>query len=98
MMISPDWFRESLKDLSYLELIRERDRLIRFMRKYEKNEKAGDRSDPAWRICPAPDVRYQMYFDYLAQLCGLMREKYNEEYVWGNRTLKQDAEEEKNGS
>ncbi len=97
MMISPGNYAETLKDKSYLDLIRERDRLIRFMRKYEENEKAGDRNGPAWSICPGPDVVYQMYFEYLAALCNLMHRKYNEEYVWGDRTLKQDVEEERNG-
>ena len=96
-MISPNGYLEMLKGYSYLDLIRERDRLVRYMRKFEKDEKAGDRSDPAWKICPQPDVHYQEYFDYLAALCGLMREKYNEEYVWGKRTLKQDVEEKRNG-
>lgn len=96
-MISPNGYTEMLKNKSYLELIRERDRLIRFLWKYEENEKAGDRSDPAWSMCPGPDVAYQMYFEYLAALCEMMHKKYNEEYVWGDRTLKQDAEEEKDG-
>ena len=101
MMISPDSYLEMLKDKSYPELIRERDRLTGFMRKFEKNEAAGDRSDPAWNICPMPDVKYQVYFDYLTALCGVMHEKYNQEYVWGGRTLKQDADdgrEKKNGT
>ena len=101
MMRSPDSYLEMLKDKSYPELIRERDRLIRFMRKFEREEAAGDRSDPAWNICPMPDVKYQVYFDYLAALCGVMHEKYNQEYVWGGRTLKQDADdgrEKKNGT
>ena len=93
MMISPECYLDQFKDASYLDLIRERDGLIRFIRKYEKNEMAGDRSSPEWKYCPGPDVRYQMYLDYLAALCGMMREKYNEEYVWGERSLKQDAEQ-----
>ena len=44
---------------------------------------------------PSPDVRYQMHLEYLAELCRIMQEKYNEEYVWGSRTLKQDAEDGK---
>ena len=98
MMISPSGYGEMLKDTSYPELIRERDRLIRFIRKFEKDEMAGDRSDPRWRMCPSPDVQYQMNLEYLAVLCGMMHEKYNREYVWGERTLRQDAEEKKNGS
>ena len=93
MMISPNYFVETLKDQSYPELIRKRDSLIRSIRKFEKDEKAGDRSDPAWRICPTPEVRYQTYLEYLSALCSFMKDKYNEEYVWGERTLKQDADE-----
>ena len=96
MMISPEMFKENLKDKSYMELIRERNRLIRYIRKFEKDEMAGDRSDPGWRICPSQDVQYQMHLEYLAALCGMMKEKYNDEYVWGKRTLKQDAGEKKN--
>ncbi len=98
MMISPNSYTEMLNDKSYLDLIQERDRLIRFMWKYEKDEKAGDRSDPAWSTCPQPNVQYQVYFEYLAALCGMMHKKYNEEYVWGDRTLEQDFEEKRNGS
>lgn len=38
-------------------------------------------------IHPQPDVRYQMYMDYLAALLLIMRNKYNEEYVWGDKKL-----------
>ena len=92
MMISPGSFAERWEKLSYLELIKERDRLIRFLRHFEKKELAGDRSDPEWKYCPSPDVQYQMNLEYLATLCGIMQEKYNTEYVWGGRTLKQDAD------
>ena len=93
MMVSPGYFTEKWEKLSYPELIRERDKLIRYIRKYEKKELAGDRSDPEWRYCPSPEVKYQMHFEYLEALCGIMREKYNSEYVWGGRKLKQDADE-----
>ena len=94
-MVSPGYFTEKWEKLSYPELIRERDKLIRYIRKYEKKELAGDRSDPEWRYCPSPDVQYQVHFDYLAVLCGLMKAKYNSEYVWGDRTLKDDYDKEK---
>ena len=90
MMISPDYFAEERKNLSYPELIRERDELISYLQDFEKKEKAGDRSDPEWRYHPSPVVRYQMHLEYLAALCGMMHKKYNEEYVWGDRTLKDD--------
>ena len=65
MMVSPGYFTEKWEKLSYPELIRERDKLIRYIRKYEKKEMAGDRSDPEWRYCPSPEVKYQMHFEYL---------------------------------
>ena len=93
MMISPDVFVKQFEDVPFLDLIRERDRLITEIRRFEVREMAGDRSDPAWGVCPMPDVRYQMNLEYLAGLCRLMQERYNREYVRGERTLKQDAEE-----
>ena len=92
-MISPSGYVKELEDQSYPALIRERDRLIRYIRKFEKNEAAGDRSDPAWGFCPQPEVQYQMNLEYLAALCSLMHQKYNEKYVWGSRTLQQDADD-----
>ena len=93
MMISTDVFVKQYEDEPYPDLIRERDRLIRDIRVFEEAEMAGDRSDPAWGVCPMPDVRYQMNLEYLAGLCKLMQERYNQEYVGEERTLKQDAEE-----
>ena len=93
MMISPDCYIGLMKDSSYQELISERDKLLDFLKKFERDEMAGDRSDPSWNMCPKPDVRYQMDLEYLAALCRFMQEKYNQEYIWGDRMLKQDAEE-----
>ena len=92
MMHSAASYVERLKDSPYLDLIKERDRLIQFLQNYEKNEMAGDRSDPAWQRCPMPDVKYQVYFDYLAALCKLMHEKYNKEYAWYGLMLKVDID------
>ena len=86
-MISPEMYAEQFKEASYQEMIKERDNLIRYIRKYEKLEKAGDRSGEDWMIHPQPDVRYQMYMDYLAALLLIMRNKYNEEYVRGDKKL-----------
>ncbi len=93
MMISPNYFAERWEKLSYPELIKERDRLVGFLQDFEKKELAGDRSDPEWHYSPSPDVQYQVHFDYLAEICRIMHEKYNSEYVWGGRKLKDDAEE-----
>lgn len=97
MMISPGVYVGGLKTKSYPELIKARDRLVRELRSFEKAETAGDRSDPEWQYCPSPEVRYQVYLEYLAELCKLMSERYNEEYVCGRRTLQQDMEESHKG-
>ena len=91
MMISPASYIEHLQDAGYLELIEERDRLLRFIKEYEEKDIAGDRSGDEWRVHPQPDVRYQVYLEYLSELCSLMQEKYNHDYVWGDRTLHDDA-------
>lgn len=93
MMKPPECFVERIINLSYPELIRERDRLIRFLQDFEKKEMAGDRTDLEWGISPSPAVRYQMYFMYLAEICGIMHEKYNKEYACEDRTLKDDCKE-----
>ena len=91
MMISPASYIDNLQGAGYLELIEERDRLLRFIKEYEEKDIAGDRSGDEWGIHPQPDVRYQVYLEYLSELCSLMQEKYNHDYVWGDRTLHDDA-------
>ena len=91
MMISPSMYIDEFKDAEYMDLIAERENLLAFIREYEKNEIAGDRSGDEWNIHPQPDVRYQMYLEYLGELCSLMKQKYNTDYVWGDRSLKEDA-------
>ncbi len=91
MMISPASYIDKFEDAEYLQLIEERDRLLAFIKNYEEKDIAGDRSGEEWSIHPQPDVRYQMYLEYLGELCNLMREKYNTDYVWGDRKLSEDA-------
>ena len=79
MMISPSMFVEEYKDKKYAELLSVRDRLIRDIRRFEK-QTYDKRLDG---MCPSPDVRYQMNLRYLGELCKLICEKYNEEIVWG---------------
>lgn len=87
MMISPGGYIEDFKDADYNTLIKERDDLIAYIVEYEKKEKAGDRSGDEWMINPSPDVCYQVYLEYLAEMCMLMQQKYNEDYVWGDKSL-----------
>ena len=84
MMISPGAYIGSLEGRSYPELIMERKKLIRYINRFEKNEMAGDRSDPDWDFRPSPEVKYQVYLEYLSQICDLMRTKYNEEFIFGS--------------
>ena len=93
MMISPSMFVDRLQKADYLHLISERDRLMAFIKEYESKEIVGDRSGEEWLIDPQPDVRYQVYLEYLSELCVLMKEKYNSEYVWGDKKLSDDAKE-----
>ena len=95
MMVSPEAYIEHVEDAEYLDLIKERDRLMQFITQYEEKDIAGGRSGEEWGIHPRPDVRYQVYLGYLSRLCMLMTEKYNEAYVWGDRTLQEDAKDKK---
>ena len=33
-------------------------------------------------VKPGPDVEYQMYLEYLAELCKRLGEKYNRDFEW----------------
>lgn len=92
MMISPEGYISRLEDADYNTLIEERSQLITYIVEYEKKEKAGDRTGEEWLRSPRADVRYQVYLTYLSKLCSLMRERYNEDYVWGDKTLSETGE------
>lgn len=94
MMISPKSYIENIKEYEYLELIKERNELLDFIKEYEAKDIAGDRSGKEWLEKPGPDVQYQMYLEYLSELCLLMSERYNRDYVWGDRRLKDDAKKQ----
>ncbi len=91
MMISPESYIKEFEDAGYRRLIQERNHLVNFIKKFEKDEMAGDRSGFDWRISPSPEVRYQLYLEYLSKLCLLMRDKYNQDYVNGCRSLQDDV-------
>jgi len=91
MMISPEYYISRFVDSNYQELMEERDRLIEDIKKYEEHEKAGDQLVEDLIVDPSPEVVYQCNLEYLAQLSLLMYEKYNHEYVWGDKSLAKDA-------
>lgn len=80
MMISPAGFLELHKDKLYAELLPVRDNLIRQIRSFEKRPKNSDSTI----ISPSPEVVYQCNLEYLGELCKLISEKYNQEFIWGS--------------
>ena len=71
-MISPEVYIEEQKNKSYEELLAERDRLISDIKQFEGGEKNEQVTEPS------PDVVYQCNLKYLAKICELIAEKYNE--------------------
>ena len=89
-MISPQTFRTGLQKDTYKDLIKKRDELMRSIKRFEKAEASGERMGEERDIDPSPEVRYQVNLEYLSEVCSLMSEKYNEDYVWGERRLSDD--------
>lgn len=74
MMISPISFINERKNLSYEELLLERDKLIEDIRAFENHS-----YDPELDLIqPSPDVVYQCNLEYLGILCDLISKKYNQ--------------------
>ena len=74
MMIHPHTFRESLENLPLDKIIKERDKIIREIRRYEK----GKIPEEDYCRCPSPETVYMMNNPYLAELCNLIYEKHKE--------------------
>lgn len=75
MMIDPKSFRQQFEDASLDKIIKERDKIIRQIRKYEK----GKIPQEEYLRCPSPDIEYYCNNLYLAELCYLINEKNKEE-------------------
>lgn len=82
MMMSPGTYGEEHKDDTCQQLIEERDKLIQEIRRLEKIVFDPEREDESWMVKPGPDVEYQMYLEYLAELCKRLGEKYNRDFEW----------------
>ena len=74
MMISPKTFRGAFENATLEEIIKERDKLIREIRRYEK----GKIPEEDYMIDPSPEVVYMMNNLYLAELCNLIYEKHQD--------------------
>jgi len=83
MMISPRSYVDSHKNDTFEELIKERDSLFEEIKQLETLVFSADREGEEWRYHPGPDVKYQVYLEYLSALCDFIKEKYNTEIVWG---------------
>ena len=78
-MIAPKSFVDEFEDESYEKLIKERDKLIREIRHFEKHREEIMNSDEEF-ISPSPDVIYQWNLDALSLLCMTISRKFNEEF------------------
>lgn len=90
MMISPEGFIEAYKNKSYKELLPVRDELIEDIRAFENQTYDSELS----MICPSPEVTYQCRLEYLGELCELIAEKYNQEFIWGDVGEELESENE----
>ncbi len=83
-MIAPVSYVKKHENDTFEQLIKERNSLIRSIKALEKIVFDKEKQNESWLISPGPDVRYQCYLEYLAELCKFMSEKYNTEYVGEN--------------
>ena len=76
MMIDPATFRKAFENATIQEIIKERDGLIREIRRYEK----GKIPEEDYCINPSPEMVYYCNNLYLAELCYLINEKSKDEH------------------
>ena len=89
MMISPQSFVESYKNKSYKELLSVRDKLMKEIRAFERRT-----FDPELMLRrPSPETVYQCNLWYLGELCKLIAEKYNQEFIEGDEDEEDEDEE-----
>ena len=77
MMISPQSYVDDLKEKIYEELIKEKDKLIKEIERFENNKIA----DSEIYMDPSPEVVYQCNLLYLSELCKLVHDKFNKK-LW----------------
>lgn len=81
MMIDTQQYVDNVKGYPYEKLIKERNRLVKSLKDFEKGWFAGDKSGDEWYYCPSPDVVYQCELEYLSALCDFMNERFNNDYI-----------------
>ena len=75
MMISPESYMETIKDLNFEQLVKERNKLIRELHRFEKK---NDDVDMEVVIHPSPDVVYQCNNQYLIKATELINIRFRE--------------------
>ena len=77
MMMSPENYIDILYEVKkYKELIEMREELLNEIHEFED----GTIPSEAHLMHPSPEVIYQLNLEYLSKICGLISEKYREEY------------------
>ena len=82
MMISSGMYIGMHKDDTFEQLIAEKDLLVSEIKELENIVFDSEKKSEEWNVRPGPDVRYQIYLEYLAELCNFLKEKYSNEIVW----------------
>ena len=80
MMQDQQSYVESIKDYPYQDLIKEKDELVRDIRKLERQLFNNQYKEQIEIRYPSPDVEYQVYLEYLSELTAYMSKSYNEEF------------------
>lgn len=68
-MVNPKSYRSKYENAGLDELLSERDRLIKFMHKYENHKLP----DAFYLVDPNPEVIYFSNMDYLTEICDLIK-------------------------
>lgn len=71
MMISPEYYRETIKDYTLEQLFKERDELLKEIRRYRRYEISTEE----YQMAPSPSVIYKCNLKYLEQVNELINEK-----------------------
>ncbi len=83
MMICPESYINTIKNKPYEKLIEERKVLELEIEHLENTLFSKNSVSTETVIYPRPDVKYQMNLEYLSELCKFMKNKYNQEIVFG---------------
>ena len=76
MLMDPEKSIELIKEMKYAELVHLRDEVIKYIQVFESKPYVPRKTT----MFPTPDVAYQVRLQFLAKLCVLICEKFNEEF------------------